>query len=257
MRLPAPLRLEAKQVDSAVAVEHLHRGGFPLNLFRSQQVPAPQRIPILGIRDQRLSLETGFRLERRTALEHHDAFLGHSPQRRMRHIRKLHPQQRTGAIELFILYSAQNVRHRQPQRIDGHQRRIVERDQRSSSAHELPQSVHASLSQSSRVFARDRSGRESLQDILGGRVRNHHRVQTVQQVPGLHIAVAQRDRREPVIFEDPPRPPLIDRRSPGPVQAHPRLLHRHRVRGRLGCRLKRDGSLRGHRSQPFPLDAGD
>src|ERR1035441_5263274 len=72
VRLPAPLGLEAKQIDSPIALEDFERGDFPLNAFGVQQVPALQRIPVAGVSRQNRAAETALLLEDRSAFEHED-----------------------------------------------------------------------------------------------------------------------------------------------------------------------------------------
>jgi hypothetical protein len=49
------------------------------------------------------------------------------------------------------------------------------------------------------------------------------------QVAGLNIAVRKTDRREFVLFENPPRPAFVDDRTPGALEAHSRFLDGNKI----------------------------
>ena len=95
--------------------------------------------------------------------------------------------------------------------IDGELRRVVERDQRAAVAHEVAQRRRARLAESARVLARHRARREAVHQRARGGVGDQDGVEAFAQMAGLHVAVAQRDRREAVLFENPARPAFVDR----------------------------------------------
>ncbi len=61
-------------------------------------------------------------------------------------IAKLHAQQRAGTIKLIVVQPLQNIRDRQPETLDGHQRSVIKCDERPAGAHENPQSLSPRLS---------------------------------------------------------------------------------------------------------------
>src|SRR5262249_44515568 len=128
---------EAEQVNAPAAIENFHCGGLPLNAFGVKQEPARQRIAIPGICGENRPLKPALRLEGGPALEHHDRVARHTPKRRMIQISKLYFKQRTRAKELIVLETVQDIGHRQAERLDGHQRSVVECNQGPPAMREL------------------------------------------------------------------------------------------------------------------------
>src|SRR5262249_46368211 len=68
------------------------------------------------------------------------------------------------------------------------------------------------------IFTRDRPRSEAFKDLSWRGIRQHDRIEPVEQMPRLDIAIAQCGGGKTIAFGDPTGPSLVNNGGPGPLK---------------------------------------